>query len=218
MLKVLGRATSSNVQKVMWALEELGIAYDRQDLGGSFGGLDTPEYIAMNPNEVIPTVIDGNLVLWESNAIVRYLAAKYDVGGLWPHDPDRRALVDMWMDWQQSVLLRPWVAVFFGVYRTPERYRDAERNAAAVKQLGGAYRILDGHLEGCAYIGGDAFTMGDIPLGMSLWRYYQMDIDRPAMPNLERWYASLQERPAYRNTVMTDFSSLKDTLIPGKGH
>ena len=218
MLKVLGRATSSNVQKVTWALEELGVDYTREDLGGSFGGLDTPDYIAKNPNKVIPTVIDGDLVLWESNAIVRYLAAKHDAGGLCPADLGQRALADQWMDWQQTVLLRPWVDVFFGVYRTPEQYRDAEKNAAALANLATAYGLLDRHLEGRAHVAGDAFTMGDIPVGMSLWRYYQMDIARPSMPNIERWYAALQERPAYRSTVMTDFSSLKDTLIPSKGH
>ncbi|MBT5432971.1 MAG: glutathione S-transferase family protein [Alphaproteobacteria bacterium] len=218
MLKVLGRATSSNVQKVTWTLEELGVPYDREDIGGAFGGLDTPEYIAMNPNKVIPTVIDGDLVLWESNAIVRYLGAKHDNGGLWPSDPGQRALADRWMDWQLSVLLTPWIRVFFGVYRTPAQYQDADRNAAAIKELGETYAILDQHLEGRAFVAGDHLTMADIPVGMSLWRYYQLDITRPSMPNIERWYATLQERPAYRATVMSDFSSLKDTLIPGQGH
>ncbi len=119
MLKVLGRATSSNVQKVMWALEELDIAYEREDLGGAFGGLDTPEYIALNPNKVIPTLVDGDQVIWESNTIVRYIAAKHDDGGLWPSDPAARAQADKWMDWQLSTLLMPWINVFFGVYRTP---------------------------------------------------------------------------------------------------
>lgn len=218
MLKVLGRATSSNVQKVMWALEELDIAYEREDLGGAFGGLDTPEYIALNPNKVIPTLVDGDQVIWESNTIVRYIAAKHDDGGLWPSDPAARAQADMWMDWQLSTLLMPWINVFFGVYRTPAQYQDADKNAAAIEKLGGIYGLLDRHLEGRAYVAGDRLTMADIPVGMSLWRYYQMDIARPSMPNIERWYASLQERPAYRNTVMTDFSSLKDTLIPGQGH
>ncbi|MBT6202200.1 MAG: glutathione S-transferase, partial [Rhodospirillaceae bacterium] len=112
----------------------------------------------------------------------------------------------------------PWIRVFFGVYRTPAQYQDADRNAAAIKELGETYAILDQHLEGRAFVAGDHLTMADIPVGMSLWRYYQLDITRPSMPNIERWYATLQERPAYRATVMSDFSSLKDTLIPGQGH
>jgi len=218
MIKVLGRMTSSNVQKVTWTLEELGLGYERTDLGGSFGGLNEPDYRAMNPNSVIPTVIDGDLVLWESNAIVRYFAAKHDDGGLWPSDPGERALADRWMDWQQTVLLGPWVGTFFGYYRTPEQYRDHDKNAAALDALGKAYAILDAHLEGRTFIAGERLTIADIPAGMSLWRYYTMDIPRPALPHLEAWYARLQEREPYRNTVMTDYSSLKNTLIPGQGH
>ena len=111
MIKVLGRLTSSNVQKVLWTLDEIGLDYERTDLGGAFGGLNEPDYRAMNPNGVIPTVIDGDTVLWESNAIVRYLAARYDDGGLWPTDPAERALTDRWMDWQQTMLLWPWIFV-----------------------------------------------------------------------------------------------------------
>jgi len=214
MLKVLGRATSSNVQKVMWTVGELGLAHERVDLGGPFGGLDKPEYATLNPNGVVPTLIDGDLVLWESNTMVRYLGAKHGKGSLWAEDPAERARADMWMDWQQTTLLRDWVAVFFGVYRTPEQYRDKEANAAALKRLNGHYRLLDERLEGHDYIVGDRLTMGDIPLGMSLYRYHEMAIERPRLPNLAAWYARLCERPAYREHVMVDFSSMKDTLIP----
>jgi len=218
MLKVLGRATSSNVQKVTWTLEELGVPYDREDIGGAFGGNNEPEYRAMNPNGTIPTVIDGDLVLWESNAIVHYLTAKHDDGGLWPSDPGERALADRWMDWQQNSLLSPWINVFFGYYRTPVEHRDNARNASELKKLVEVYGMLDDHLTGRSYIVGDRLTMADIPLGMSLYRFYTMEIERPHLPNIERWYATIQERPSYRATVMSDFSSLKDTLIPGKGH
>jgi len=214
MLKVLGRSNSSNVQKVMWTIGELGLAHERVDLGGAFGGLDKPDYVALNPNGVVPTLIDGDLVMWESNAMVRHLAAKHDAGGLWPNDPNQRAIADMWMDWQQTTLLRDWVAVFFGVYRTPEQYRDKDANAAAVQRLGRLYGQLDARLEGCKFIAGDRLTMGDIPLGMSLYRYFEMDIARPKLPNIEAWYARLQERPAYREHAMVDFSGMKDTLIP----
>ncbi len=214
MLKVLGRANSSNVQKVMWTIGELGLAHERVDLGGAFGGLDKPDYVKLNPNGVVPTLIDGDLVMWESNAMVRHLASKHDAGGLWPSDPNQRAIADMWMDWQQTTLLRDWVAVFFGVYRTPEQYRDKAANDAAIKRLGGHYATVDARLEGRRFIAGDRLTMGDIPLGMSLYRYFEMDIERPKLPNVEAWYARLQERPAYREHAMVDFSSMKDTLIP----
>ena len=214
MIEVLGRATSSNVQKVLWTLRELGLEYRRCDLGGAFGGLDTPEYRAMNPNGKVPTLIDDDLVLWESNAIVRYLAARYDPGGLWPQDAGDRALADLWMDWQQTVLFPPWVAVFFGVWRTPQRYRDEEANARAVARLNDAYALLDRQLQGRAFVAGRQLTIADIPAGMTLYRYYTMEIERPSLPAIEAWYARLRQRAAYRETVMTDFGSLKDTLIP----
>ena len=214
MIEVLGRATSSNVQKVLWTLRELGLDHRRRDLGGVHGGLDRPDYRAMNPNGKIPTLIDGDLVLWESNAIVRYLAARYDPGGLWPQDAGARALADRWMDWQQTVLFPPWVAVFFGVWRTPQRYRDEAANARAIARLNDAYTLLDRQLQDGAFVAGPRLTMADIPAGMTLYRYYSMEIPRPALPAIEAWYGRLQQRGAYRDTVMTDFSSLKDTLIP----
>jgi len=214
MLKVLGRATSSNVQKVMWTIGELGLEHERVDLGGPFGGLDKPDYRKLNPNGVVPTLIDGDLVLWESNAMVRYLAAKHGAGGLWPSDPAERAASDMWMDWQQSALLGDWVVVFFGVVRTPPQYRDQARIDASVAKLGQLYGMLDRHLEGRRFVGGDRLTIGDIPVGMSAYRYFEMEIERPKLPNVEAWYARLQERPAYRHHAMVSFESMRNTLIP----
>ena len=214
MLKVLGRATSANVQKVMWTIAEIGLEHERVDLGGAFGGLDGPDYARLNPNRRVPTLIDGELVLWDSNAIVRYLAAAYDRDGLWPSDPRRRARLDMWMEWQQTTLSADWIAVFSGVVRTPARYRDRAAIGAAAGRLGRLYGMLDRHLEGRRFIGGERLTMGDIPLGVSLYRYYEMEIERPPLPQVEAWYDRLRQRPAYRDRVMVSFESLKDTLIP----
>ena len=218
MLTILGRANSANVQKVMWAVHELGLEYDRKDLGGPHGGLDAEGYRALNPNGVIPTIIDGDTVVWESNAIIRYLAQKHDDGGLWPSDPGERACADMWMDWMQTTLTGPLVKVWFGFYRTPEKYHDKEQIALDIAELGRVYGLVDKALEGKAYIAGDQLTMGDIPIGLTFYRYFTIDIDRPAMPNLEATYRRLTERPAYRDVVMTDYTSLKDTLIPGQAH
>jgi len=146
MLKILGRANSSNVMKVTWAAAEVGVSFERVDIGGEFGGNDTLDYLTMNPNGRVPTVIDGDLVLWESNAIVRYLAAKHDDGGLWPADLGQRADADRWMDWQQTTIANTFRDVFWGLIRTAP----ADRNMAAIEKVikasGDVYRILDARL------------------------------------------------------------------------
>ena len=195
MLKVWGRATSSNVQKVMWAIGEIGLDHERINVGASYGGLDTEAYGKLNPNRVVPTLEDGDLVIWESNAIVRYLGAKYDGGGLWPNDPDERARADQWMDWMQTTLLANFVAVFFGLVRIPPEHRDIASINAAIERLNKNYQQIDAHMAGRDFIAGDRLTMGDIPIGMTLYRYYDMPLERPTLPNVETWYARLQEPP-----------------------
>jgi glutathione S-transferase len=206
MITVWGRKNSVNVQKVLWALAEVGQDFDRKDVGGEFGGLDTPEYKAMNPNSRIPTLIDGDLVLWESNAVTRYVAAKYGPDLLWPADPGVRAVADQWMDWVQTTLLAPMLPVFWGLIRTPPEQRDMKAIAENTAKLVGCFDILDQALAGRAYVAGDAFSMGDIPVGAMCWRYSQLDIDRGAQPNLEAWHARLQERPAFREHIMLPLS------------
>ncbi|MCP5156211.1 MAG: glutathione S-transferase [Ectothiorhodospiraceae bacterium] len=208
MLKIWGRTTSSNVQKVMWAVAELGLAHERVDAGGAFGGLDTAEYGAMNPNRLVPTVDDGGTVLWESNAIVRYLAVKYGEGTLAPRDLGERARADRWMDWQISTIGPNWGRMFLGLVRTPPSKRNMAEIDAAVERLGESYRILDAQLAGRDYIMGDHLTMADIPLGVSLYRYYELDVKRPSLPNVEAWYARLKARPAYAKHAMVPFASL----------
>jgi len=202
MLRVWGRNNSINVQKVMWAVGELGLAHERIDAGGAFGGLDTPEYGRLNPNRRVPTVEDGDVVVWESNACVRYLAARYGAGTLWPEDPGRRARADMWMDWQGSTLLPDMTVVFWGLIRTPEAERDHAKIAAAVERLGTTWRILDEHLASRRFVAGEALTIGDIPVGAGCYRYYGLPIERPALPNLEAWYGRLKERAPFHEHVM----------------
>ncbi|HUA76859.1 MAG TPA: glutathione S-transferase, partial [Acetobacteraceae bacterium] len=144
MRRVWGRATSSNVMKVLWALGELGLPYERIDVGGSFGRTDTPEYRAMNPNGLVPTLEEDGYVLWESNAICRYLCAAHAPGSpLWPTEPRMRGIVDHWMDWQQTTLNRPISIIFWGLVRTPPEKRDRAAIEAAIKDCARVWGILD---------------------------------------------------------------------------
>ncbi len=202
MVRIWGRTNSINVQKVMWAVGELGLAHQRIDAGGAFGGLDTDEYGERNPNRRVPTLEDEGLVMWESNACVRYLAARYDAGGLWPEEPVARARADMWMDWQQTTLLADMVVVFWGLIRTPEDKRDHGAIDAATKRLGGIWRVLEAQLAGRRFVGGDRLTIGDLPVGATCYRYFGLPIERPELPNLEAWYERLKQRPAFREHVM----------------
>lgn len=202
MLRIWGRTSSSNVQKVMWAVAELGLAYERIDVGGAFGGLDTPEYLAMNPNRLIPVVNDGGTVIWESNAILRYLAASYGSGGLWPEDPAVRSATDRWMDWQLTTVQPGLQPVFWGLIRTAPDKRDMAAIRAGAERLVQAMTILDRHLADRTFIAGDVLTMGDIPVGVAAWRFFSLDIVRPELPHLAAWYRRLQEREAYRAHVM----------------
>jgi glutathione S-transferase len=202
MLKVWGRTNSINVQKVMWAVGELGLEHERVDAGGKFGGLDTPEYGALNPNRLIPTVQDGDVVVWESNACVRYLGARYGRGSLWPEDPAERAGADMWMDWQISRLMPDMTVIFWGLVRTPEDQRDYPAINAAAKRVGETWRVLDHHLASRPFVAGDRLTIGDIPVGAACYRYQELPVERPKLPNLEAWYARLRERAPFRSHVM----------------
>lgn len=203
MLKVLGRSNSSNVQKVLWCLEELGLPYEREDAGGPFGRNRDADYLAMNPNGLIPTVIDGDRVLWESNAILRYLAASYDTGALWEPDPGRRAAGEKWMDWQLSVLAPPMTPLFIQLVRTPEAEREPALVRRSLERAERAFRILDGALAQTAWLGGDHFTVADIPCGVLTYRWMNLPIERPALPALEDWYERLSERRPYQGRVMT---------------
>ena len=203
---IWGRDNSVNVQKVLWCCEELAIEYKRLDAGMNFGVVNTPEYRALNPNGLVPTLDEDGFVLWESNTIVRYLAATHARGGLWPDDPRARAHAEQWMDWQNSTYWPAMRPLFMGLVRTEPAKRDPlalETHRLAVLKL---MEILDAHLQSHPYMGGDAFTMGDIPVGCGVWRWMGMPIQRPALPNLQRWFDALGQRPAFRKTVMQPLS------------
>jgi glutathione S-transferase len=202
MLTVWGRTTSSNVQKVMWTIGELGLEHERIDAGRSYGRLDTEDYGRLNPNRRIPTLVDGDVVLWESNVIVRYLAAKFGAGRLWPDDPATRGVADQWMDWQQTTLLPDMRTMFWGLVRTPPEKRDQAKLAEAVQNLKELWARLDAHLNRRPFVAGETLTMGDIPVGTLCYRYHALDIERASLPHLEAWYARLLERDAFRRHVM----------------
>jgi glutathione S-transferase len=200
-MKIWGRKAALNVQKVLWCADELGLDYERIDAGMHYGVIDTQTYAALNPNRRIPTLQDGELVLWESNTIVRYLCAQYGMASLCPADVKRRADVDRWMDWQAATLYYPaFRTLYLGVTRGAGGHdanaRESQR-LAIVAILG----VLDAHLRHRDYVGGVTFTMGDIPIGVVVDKWMRMPIERPAMPGLERYSARLDERAAYRRRV-----------------
>jgi glutathione S-transferase len=205
MLEIWGRPYSSNVIPVIWAANELGLDYTLQLAGGSFGKLDTEAYARINPNRMIPAIRDGDFALWESLAIVRYLCDRYGAGSLSPSDPRARAIADQWMEWSASRAFGPVIQLFFATVRTEPEQRDPAKIAALRDEAHAALTILDAHLAGRAFVCGEAFTMGDIPLGCVAYRYFNVEVDRPALPHVEAWYARLSERPAYRNHVMRHF-------------
>lgn len=206
MLKIWGRANSSNVQKALWAAEEVGVRYDRIDLGGPFGGLDKPDYVARNPNKRIPTIDDDGYILWESNAIVRYFGHKYGNDQLWPRDPKVRGLAEQWMDWQQTTLFSDFVVLIVQLLRTPPDKRDQTAIENARQKAEASWAMFDQHLKANAFAAGKAFTLGDVPLGVFAWRRYELPIQRANLPNVDAWYKRLQARPGYKKIVMTPLS------------
>jgi glutathione S-transferase len=203
MLKIWGRKNSINVQKVMWAVGELGLAHERIDIGGQFGKNKEPAYLALNPNGLVPTLEeDDGFILWESHSIVRYLANKHGAGTLAPADRKGQALASQWMDWQLSVCAPAIHAMFWGLIRTPPEKRDHAAIAASQANTTAAMKILDAQLSKTAYVAGASFSMGDIPVGLIAFRFRQLVPDRPALPNLERWYGAIEQRDAFRNHVV----------------
>jgi len=202
MLKVWGRTNSINVQKVMWAIGELRLAHERIDAGGAFGKNKEPRYLAMNPNGLVPVLEDDGFILWESNSIVRYLAATRDRAGvLEPRDPRRRARAQMWMDWQLSVLQPAQHALFWGLVRTAPEARDPAAIAASREKTVAAMTILDHALAETAFLAGDAFSYGDIPAALNTRRSWALVPDHPPLPNLRRWYDAVAARPPFQEHV-----------------
>lgn len=202
MLTIWGRTTSSNVQKVLWTCDELGLPFERIDAGREHGVVDQDWYAELNPNRLVPVVRDGDLVLWESNTIMRYLANSYGGEALYPAKPSARALVERWMDWQLSVLAPAIGPVFWALVRPSPGGPDATQLAAFVEKLGQTWALLDRHLADQPYVAGDSLSLGDIALGYAVRRWFWFDIARPELPHLAAWHKRLAARPGFQTHLM----------------
>jgi len=210
MITVWGRATSANVQIVMWAIAELGLQHNRLDVGGAFGGTDTPEYLNMNPNKLVPTIQDGDLTLWESAAIARYLGAKYGDGRFWPVDPKVRAGIDQWAEWSKTTFGPALLGgIFWPLIGTRPENRDAKALDTAVTRMQGLARMIDARLATGPYLGGEHLTFGDCIFGTLLYRYFTLDFERADAPNLRAYYDRLTQRPHYARHAMVSYESLR---------
>jgi len=197
MLKIWGRTTSINVQKVLWCCAELNVKYDRVDAGGKFGVNNTPEYLAMNPNGLVPTINDDGLILWDSHAIVRHLSRKHGKGTLWPSDEKVLADADRWMEWYSTTLWNNLRPIFWNLVRVEPDKRDMKAVEEGRTKMAGNLKIVESNLAGRQYMAGNAFTMGDIPLGVALHRWFLLPIERPGYPRLSAYYERLKQRPGF---------------------
>jgi glutathione S-transferase len=207
MLEVWGRRNSINVITVMWAVGELGLAHRRHDVGGSFGGLDTAAFRAMNPGGRVPTIDDDGVILFESNAIVRYLCRRYGHGGLLPDDEVGCALADQWMEWHKTTLYPPTIELFWAIVRTEPALRDPAAIERLSRSLAGPLTILEDRLAKRSYVAGERLTTADIPIGPAIRRILDLAIERPPLPHIQAWYDRLCERPAFREHVLFPYGS-----------
>jgi glutathione S-transferase len=206
-LTIYGRTNSVNVQKVLWCLAELALPYERVDAGLQHGKNKEPWYLALNPNGTIPLLTDGSFSLWESNTIVRYLSSKHGLGGLCPASLEVRALAERWMDWQLSILVSPVSIVFQNLLRRSVAEPDSAAIERNTREANRAMVLLDEHLSRQPYVAGDAFTMGDIPVGATAHRWLEIpSIDRPALAAVRAWRARLAERQGFRDHVQLPLS------------
>jgi len=210
MIRVHGRNTSSNVQPVMWICAELGLEVERIDVGGAFGGTDTPAYRAMNPMGRIPVMQDGELTLFESQAILRYLAAQYGRDALWPADAHACAVQDMWMEWaKQNVAPEFTYKIFWQLIRTPAAERDHTLLQSGIEAVQRLMPIADARIAQDGWLAGKTISLADFTFGVNLYRYYTLDFDRPETPNLDAYYQRLLARAPYREHAMIPFDSLR---------
>lgn len=198
MLTILGRSSSINVRKVLWACAELNIQYTREDWGDGFKSTHTAEFLALNPNAMVPVIKDGDFILWESNSIIRYLARAYRGEALYPAPPKKRAIVDQWIDWQASQLNPAWRYAVTALIRHFPAQPDPEQIADSVARWTGQMSILNQRLETTgAYVAGPEFTLADIPIGLSVHRWFATPIERVNFPAASAYYERLSQRPAF---------------------
>ncbi len=210
MIRVHGRETSSNVQPVMWLCAELGLEVERLDVGGAFGGTDTAEYLTMNPMGKIPVLQDGDLTIFESQAILRYLASEYGRDAIWPSNARARAPQDQWMEWaKQNVAAEFNYKVFWQLVRTPASKRDHALVQSGIEAVNLLMPIADARIAEHGWLGGKTISLADFSFGVQLYRYYTIDFERPKTPNLDSYYARLQEREPYRTHAMISYESLR---------
>lgn len=213
MITVYGRANSINVQAVMWALAELDLPCERLDFGMNFGGTDTPEFRAMNPNGLVPVLRDDDVTLFESCAILRYLANRHAGAPFWPADPVARAPVDMWAEWGKVTLQRDFAGpIFWKTIRTPAAERDPAELDKALSVFDRHLAVLEDRLGSGDFVMGRDFTLADVVIGTMLYRYFTLDIPRETRPALSAYYARLTGRPAYARHVMVSYDALR---VPG---
>lgn len=211
-LTVWGRRSSFNVQKVLWTLDELSLTYEHRDAGGSFGGLVDPDFLAMNPNGLVPVIRDEEGSVWESNSIVRYLCAKHSRGNLWIEDPFARSKADRWIDWAATTLQPSFMRLFWGYYRTPEAERDQQDNQLTLSSCQKHFRLLNTHLAENDFLAGSRFSPADIPAGATLHRYFGLGLAVEEPPNVMAWFNRLRDRPAFRQHVLVPFDDLYGRL------
>ncbi|MEM7251396.1 MAG: glutathione S-transferase family protein [Pseudomonadota bacterium] len=208
MLRLWGRPSAFNVQKALWLLHELALDFEHINVGGDAGGLDSPEFLARNPHGRIPVIDDDGVVVWESNTVLRYLAATYGGESLWSDDPVKRARWEGWMDWGLADLQRDFLDLFWGFYRTPAPDRNPALVANRTERCKRHFELLNRWLAEREWLAGDRFSLAEIPSGTTLFRYFNIEVERPAVPHVERWYAQLQTRPAFQQAIMVPFSEL----------
>lgn len=210
MITVYGRATSSNVQAVMWGIAELGLPYERLDYGHVFGGLDSPEFRALNPIGLIPVIRDGDLTVFESCAILRYLADRYGNAPFWPKDPVARAQIDKWAEWGKTAVCTAFTGpIFWSRVRTAAKDRDHAALSAAITNFESQLDILQGQLAKFNFVATDQFTLADIIIGHVLYRWFDIDIPRRDRPVVEAYYTRLKSRPAYGEHVVVSYQTLR---------
>ncbi|RQS12933.1 glutathione S-transferase [Burkholderia sp. Bp9002] len=198
MLQILGKIPSINVRKVLWACTELNLPFEREDWGAGFRSTDDPAYLALNPNGLVPVIKDGDFVLWESNTIIRYLANRYGGEGLYPAEPQARARVDQWIDWQASDLNRSWVSAFLGLVRKSPDHQDPDAIAQSIANWTKHTQVLNAQLEATgAFVAGEHFTLADIPIGLSVNRWFGTPFAHPSFPALSRYVERLAARAGF---------------------
>ncbi len=213
MLTVWGRSNAFNVQKVLWLLAELDVPYQHIVIGGSYGSLNTPEFLALNPHGKIPVIDDAGLIVWESHTILRYLAAQYGKSHFWPEDAGVRSESDRWLDWFQTSLQPAFLTrVFWAFYRTPEPQRDWTVIQQGIQQTATYLQLLDRQLADRDYLTGSSLSLADIAIGTLLYRYFNVDVERADTPHVAAWYQRLLARPAYQQFVAVPFDELYGNL------